>query len=49
MKTQEEKVIEELVDLVLMQYDEITKLKTRIKQIKQYIAVYEDYIERGDQ
>lgn len=48
MKTQEEKVIEELVDLVLMQYDEITKLKARIEQIKQYIVVYEDYIERGD-
>lgn len=37
-------VIEELVTLVLMQDDEIKKLKKRINQIKQYLEVYEDYI-----
>ena len=43
----EEKVIEELVSLVLMQDKEIRKLKKKINQIKQYIEVYEEYI-KGD-
>jgi hypothetical protein len=37
----------ELVDLVLMQEKEIKKLQNKIKQIKQYIDVYEEYI-RGE-
>ncbi len=45
----EEKIIEELVDLILMQHKEIRKLEKKIEQIKQYIAVYEEYIERGRQ
>lgn len=45
----EEKVIEELVDLILMQHKEIRKLEKKIERIKQYIAVYEEYIERGRQ
>lgn len=44
----EEKVIEELVSLVLMQDKEIRKLKKKIARIKQYIEVYEDYIKGGD-
>lgn len=47
METRDE-VIEELVSLILMQDEEIKKLKKRITQIKQYIEVYEDYIKRGD-
>ena len=39
-----DEIITELVELVLMQEKEISKLKTRIAQIKQYIEVYEDYI-----
>lgn len=39
-----EKVIEELVSLILMQEKEIKKLKRKIRQIKQYIEVYEEYI-----
>lgn len=39
-----DKVIEELVSLILMQEKEIDKLKRKIRQIKQYIEVYEDYI-----
>jgi hypothetical protein len=31
-----------------MQEKEITKLKDKVTQIKQYIEVYEDYIQRGD-
>lgn len=46
MATKDE-VIEELVSLVLMQDEEIKKLKKRIDQIKQYIAIYEEYIEKG--
>lgn len=42
--TKRDEVIEELVSLILMQDEEIKKLKRRIKQIKQYIEVYEDYI-----
>ena len=43
-----DEVIEELVELILMQHDEIRKLEKKIEQIKQYIAVYEDYIKRGE-
>lgn len=39
-----DEIIAELVELILMQEKEISKLKTQIAQIKQYIAVYEDYI-----
>lgn len=39
-----DKVIEELVSLILMQEEEIRKLKKKVRQIKQYIEVYEDYI-----
>ena len=42
-----DEIITELVELVLMQEKEITKLKRKIDQVKQYIAVYEEYI-RGD-
>lgn len=44
MMTERDEVIEELVSLILMQDEEIKKLKRRIKQIKQYIEVYEEYI-----
>lgn len=39
-----DEIITELVELVLMQEKEIKKLNDRIRQIKQYIEVYEDYI-----
>ena len=39
-----DEVIDELVSLILMQYEEIKKLERRIERIKQYIEVYEDYI-----
>ena len=45
-KTKEE-VIQELTALILMQEKEIRKLKRRVKQMKQYIMVYEEYI-RGE-
>lgn len=44
MMTERDEVIEELVSLILMQDEEIKKLKRRIKQIKQYIEVYEECI-----
>ena len=43
-----DKIITELVELVLMQEKEIKKLKDKIDRVKQYIAVYEEYIERND-
>ena len=43
-----DEIITELVELILMQEKEIAKLKRKVNQIKQYIAVYEEYIERGD-
>lgn len=39
-----DEIITELVELVLMQEKEIKKLKEKVRQIKQYIGVYEDYI-----
>lgn len=42
-----EEIIEELVSVILMQEEEINKLKRKIERIKQYLEVYEDYIERG--
>ena len=41
-----DEIITELVELVLMQEKEISKLKKKIQQVKQYIEVYEEYIER---
>lgn len=42
-----EEIIEELVSVILMQEEEINKLKRKIDRVKQYLEVYEDYIERG--
>lgn len=45
---QRDEVIEELVSLILIQDEEIKKLKRRINRIKQYIEVYEEYIKEKD-
>lgn len=42
-----DEIISELVELILMQEKEIKKLKEKVRQVKQYIEVYEDYI-RGE-
>lgn len=39
-----EKIIEELVDVILMQEREIERLKAKINRIQQYIDIYEEYI-----
>lgn len=39
-----EDIIEDLVSVILMQEKEIEHLKETICRVKQYIAVYEDYI-----
>lgn len=41
-----DEVIEELVSLIIMQDEEIKKLELKIKRIKQYLEVYEEYLER---
>lgn len=43
-----DEVIEELVSMILMQDEEIKKLKRKIDRIKQYLEVYEEYLERGE-
>lgn len=43
-----ENVIEELVEVILTQEKEIDKLRKTVERIKQYIEVYENYIQRGD-
>lgn len=40
-----DEVIEELVSMILMQDEEIKKLKRKIDRIKQYLEVYEEYLE----
>lgn len=40
-----EQIIEELVEVILMQENEINKLKNKINRIKQYLEVYEEYLE----
>ena len=44
----DDEVIEELVSMILMQDEEIKKLKRKIDRIKQYLEVYEEYLERGE-
>lgn len=41
-----DEVIEELVSMILMQDEEIKKLNNKINRIKQYLEVYEEYLER---
>lgn len=48
MSKTKDKVIEELVSLILMQEKEIKRLKRRNRQMKHYIEVYEDYIQGLD-
>lgn len=43
-----DEMIEELVSLIIMQDEEIKKLKRKINRIKQYLEVYEEYLERGE-
>jgi hypothetical protein len=40
-----DEIISELVELVLMQEKENKKLREKIHQVKQYIEVYEEYIQ----
>ena len=40
-----EETIEELVSVILMQEQEIKKLKDNVIRLKQYLEVYEEYIE----
>lgn len=44
-----EKVIEALVEILLIQDEELKKANDKLEQVKQYIEVYEEYIkgERG--
>ena len=39
-----DEIITELVELVLMQEKEISNLRKKVEQVKQYIDVYEEYI-----
>lgn len=39
-----EEIIEELVSVILMQEEELNKLKEKINRINQYIETYEEHI-----
>ena len=39
-----DETIAELASMILMQDKEIKRLKEQIRQVKQYIEVYEEYI-----
>jgi hypothetical protein len=39
-----DEIITELVELIIMQEKELNKLRKKVEQVKQYIAVYEEYI-----
>ena len=41
-----DEIITELVEMILMQEKELDKLRKKVQQVKQYIEVYEEYIER---
>lgn len=47
MNTRDE-VIAELVSLIVMQNEELDKLREKINRIKQYLEVYEEYLESRD-
>lgn len=40
-----DEIITELVSMILMQEKEINKLRRKVEQVKQYIEVYEEYIQ----
>lgn len=42
-----DEIITELVELILIQEQEIGKLRKKVERIEQYIEVYEEYIQ-GD-
>lgn len=43
-----DKIIQELVELILMQEKELDKLNCKLTRIKQYLEVYEEYLEWMD-
>lgn len=48
MSQTKDKVITELVELILMQEKELKRLKKKIRQMKHYIELYEEYIQGFD-
>ena len=43
-----DEIITELVELILMQEKELQKLNKKLNRVKQYLEVYEEYIEGMD-
>ena len=43
-----DETIMELVELVLMQEKELQKLNKKLNRVRQYLAVYEEYLEGMD-
>lgn len=41
-------IIQELVELILMQQEELDKLNSKLTRVKQYLEVYEEYLEGMD-
>lgn len=44
-----EDIIEELVSVILMQEKEIKALNKKLTRVKQYLEVYEEYIQGEDE
>ena len=40
-------MVDELLELIALQEKEIEKLERTIARVKQYLEIYEEYIERG--
>ena len=40
-----EQIIEELVEVILMQEKELNKLNDKLNRVKQYLEIYEEYLE----
>lgn len=43
-----DEIITELVELVLMQEKELEKLNRKLNRVRQYIEIYEEYLEGMD-
>lgn len=43
-----EEIVDELVSIIMMQEEELNKLKQKVNRINQYIEVYEEFIKGED-
>lgn len=46
MSKKQDELIQELVSMILMQQKEIDKMEEKLNRVKQYLEVYEEFLER---